>query len=163
MGSGCYCSGRADRRPVRRPRQFRSGADGGPLLGHAAEGPFLQGAAQVAHQLAPLLGMTTLQTVQALTNGLVRANEWLQKASPAEIVAALPQEIVGSDPDTFGKSADNMRSCFSPDGLTAEEGPPHVLEILQASEPELKGAKIDLSQTFTNDFVREALKKYPVK
>jgi NitT/TauT family transport system substrate-binding protein len=103
------------------------------------------------------------KTIQALTNGLVRANEWLQKASPTEIVAALPPEIVGSDPDTFGKSADNMRSCFSPDGLIAEEGPPHVLEILQASEPELKNAKIDISQTYTNDFVREALKKYPVK
>lgn len=103
------------------------------------------------------------KTIQALANGLVRANEWLQTASPAELAAALPQEIVGNDPDTFGKSAGNMRSCFSPDGLIAEDGPPHVLEMLATSDPELRGAKIDLSQTYTNDFVREALKKYPVK
>jgi NitT/TauT family transport system substrate-binding protein len=103
------------------------------------------------------------KTIQALANAIVRADEWLQKASAADVIAALPPEVVGTDPQTFGKSVENMRSCFSPDGLIADDGPSHVLDILATSEPDLRTAKIDLSQTYTNDFVREALKKYPVK
>jgi NitT/TauT family transport system substrate-binding protein len=103
------------------------------------------------------------KTIQALTNAIVRADEWLQKASAAEVIAALPPEVVGNDPQTFGKSVENMRSCFSPDGLVADDGPAHVLDILATSEPALRDAKIDIAQTYTNDFVREALKKYPVK
>jgi NitT/TauT family transport system substrate-binding protein len=77
------------------------------------------------------------------------------------VVNALPAEAVGSDPDTFGKSVTNMRGCFSPDGRVASDGPAHVLDILTASEPELKKASINLADTYTNAFVEEALKKYP--
>jgi NitT/TauT family transport system substrate-binding protein len=101
------------------------------------------------------------KTIQALTNAVVRADEWLQTASPEDVVKALPAEAVGSDPDTFGKSVTNMRGCFSPDGRVASDGPAHVLDILTASEPELKKASVNLADTYTNAFVEEALKKYP--
>jgi NitT/TauT family transport system substrate-binding protein len=103
------------------------------------------------------------KTVQAITNAIVRADEWLQTASPEDVVKALPAEVVGSDPETFGKSVTNMRGCFSPDGLVAADGPAHVLDILMASEPKLKKDSVNLSDTYTNAFVEEALKKYPAK
>jgi len=73
------------------------------------------------------------------------------------------QSCLADDPETFGKSVTNMRGCFSPNGLVAPDGPAHVLDILAASEPELKKASINLADTYTNAFVEEALKKYPPK
>jgi NitT/TauT family transport system substrate-binding protein len=104
---------------------------------------------------------TNPNTVQAMANAIVRADEWLQKASPAEVVAALSPEVVGNDPQAFGKSVESMRGCFSPDGLVASDGPAHVLEILSASDPELQKARINLADTYTNEFAERALKKYP--
>jgi NitT/TauT family transport system substrate-binding protein len=94
--------------------------------------------------------------VQGLTDGVVRADRWIQSAAPEEITAVLPKEIVGDDKALFARSIANMKSCFSPDGAFAADGPKQVLDILSTSDPSLRGADIDLADTYTNEFVHRA-------
>jgi NitT/TauT family transport system substrate-binding protein len=97
------------------------------------------------------------KVIQGLTNAVVKAIKWIQQASADDIVAALPPEIVGNNPKLIAASIQKIRSCYSPDGVIAPDGPQTVLNMLATYNPSLKDAKIDLSQTFTNDFVRKAL------
>jgi NitT/TauT family transport system substrate-binding protein len=94
--------------------------------------------------------------VQGLTDGIVRADRWIQSATPEEVTAVLPAEIVGEDKALFARSITNMKSCFSPDGLFAADGPKQVLDILATSDPTLRNVDLNLADTYTNEFVRRA-------
>ena len=93
---------------------------------------------------------------QGLADGIVRADRWIQSASPEEVTAALPAEIVGPDKALFATSITRMKTCFSPDGLIPADGPPQVLDILATSDPSLRNARVALPNTYTNAFVEKA-------
>ncbi len=46
---------------------------------------------------------------------------------------------------------------FSPTGVMPSDGPPTVLKVLATFNKELDPAKIDLSKTYTDEFVNVAL------
>jgi NitT/TauT family transport system substrate-binding protein len=94
--------------------------------------------------------------VQGLADGIVRADSWIQSATPEEVTAVLPAEIVGDDKALFARSIANMKSCFSPDGLFAADGAKQVLDILATSDPTLRNIDLNLADTYTNEFVRRA-------
>jgi NitT/TauT family transport system substrate-binding protein len=96
------------------------------------------------------------KVVQGLTDGIVQADRWIQSASPEEITAALPAEIVGDDKALFAKSIANMKGCFSPDGAFPADGAKQVMDILATSDPSLRLANINLADTYTNEFVQRA-------
>jgi NitT/TauT family transport system substrate-binding protein len=96
------------------------------------------------------------QVIQGLTDAMVRADRFIAASSPDEIVAALPPDIVGPDPALFRESVARMKTCYSPDGVLPADGPATVLDILRASDPTVRAAKIDLSATFTNAFTDKA-------
>lgn len=99
-------------------------------------------------------------TVQALTNAMVRALKWLQKAGPSDLIKVVPENFLLGDRalylDAFGK----VREAISPDGYFPAAGPATALRTLQTFEPALLDKKIDLSKTFTNEFVKKANAKY---
>ena len=92
---------------------------------------------------------------QGLAQGIVRADRWIQEATPQEIAAALPTEIVGPDKALFATSITRMKTCFSPDGIIPADGPRQVLDILATSDPSLRSAGVTLSDTYTNAFVEK--------
>ncbi|WP_158747781.1 ABC transporter substrate-binding protein [Acidisphaera sp. L21] len=94
--------------------------------------------------------------VQGLTDGIVRADRWIQSATPEEVTAALPAEIVGDDKALFARSITNMKTCFSPDGAFPADGAKQVMDILATSDPTLRAANINLADTYTNQFVQHA-------
>ncbi|WP_158747777.1 ABC transporter substrate-binding protein [Acidisphaera sp. L21] len=96
--------------------------------------------------------------IQGLTDAVVRANQWIAKSTPAEIVAALPPEIVGTDTALFADNIAKMKTCYSPDGVLPVDGPKTVLEILKTSDPTLGSNPIDLAATFTNAFTDKSPK-----
>jgi NitT/TauT family transport system substrate-binding protein len=96
--------------------------------------------------------------VQGLTDAVVRANRWIARSTPAEIAAALPPDIVGTDPALFADNIGQMKSCYSPDGVLPADGPNTVLDILRASDPTLATKTIDLAKTFTNAFTDKSPK-----
>jgi len=97
------------------------------------------------------------QVIQGLTDAVAHADRFIAASSAEEIVAALPPEIVGSDPALFRESISRMKTCYSPDGVLPADGPATVLDILRASDPAVRAATIDLSATFTNAFTDKVL------
>ncbi len=100
-------------------------------------------------------------TTQALTNAIVRANKWIQKAGAAGVSKVVPEAYLLGDPAVYALSVTKGLEGLSPDGMMPADGPQTALNALEAYSPELKSAKIDLSKTWTNDFTTRANQKYP--
>lgn len=99
-------------------------------------------------------------TAQALTNAMVRALHWLQKAGPSEIIKVVPESYLLGDRALYIQAFLKVREALSPDGMIPDAGPQTALRALQAFEPAMAGKKIDLSKTYTNAFVKKANEKY---
>lgn len=96
-------------------------------------------------------------TTQALTNAMVRALKWLQTASGSELIATVPEGFLLGDRALYLDSWQHVKEAMSPDGLMPADGPATSLKTLQAFDQTVKGKPIDLSKTWTNDFVKKAL------
>jgi len=102
------------------------------------------------------------RTVQAFVNAMVRALRWIQKATPEQIVAAVPPEYYGDAKAMYRVALGKNFAAISPDGKMTMKAAENVYATLKTFEPSVqKAEKIDLSRTFENRFVLEALKKYP--
>ena len=99
-------------------------------------------------------------TVQALTNAMVRALKWIQKAGPGDIIKVVPENFLLGDRALYIEAFLKSKEAISPDGLIPAAGPATALKALQAFEPNLASKKIDLSTTWTNEFVKKANAKY---
>ena len=99
-------------------------------------------------------------TTQALTNAIVRALKWLQKAAPSDIVNAVPENYLLGDRALYIDAFTKVRESISPDGMFPEAGPATALRTLETFDPTLADKKIDLSKTYTNAFVEKADLKY---
>jgi NitT/TauT family transport system substrate-binding protein len=99
-------------------------------------------------------------TVQALTNAVVRALKWMRKATPEQVMAALPPEFAGGDPAMYKKILAKLLPTYSPDGLFPANSGEIAYAALAHFVPTVREAKIDLAKTFDNRFVEKALAKY---
>lgn len=99
-------------------------------------------------------------TAQALTNAMVRALKWLQQAGPSDIIKVVPENYLLGDRALYLEAFMKVREALSLDGSFADAGPKTALKTLQAFEPQLAGKTIDLSKTYTNEFVKKANAKY---
>jgi NitT/TauT family transport system substrate-binding protein len=102
-------------------------------------------------------------TIQALTNAIVRAELWMQKASIEDIAANVPAEHMLGDKELYLASYRKMREAHAPDGQITKEGAQIVLNVLAAFLPEVKAANIKVEDTYDNRFVEAALKKFQGK
>ncbi|HKO66738.1 MAG TPA: ABC transporter substrate-binding protein [Burkholderiaceae bacterium] len=100
-------------------------------------------------------------TIQALTNAIVRANKWIQQAGPSDIVKSVPESYLLGDRAVYIDAFLKAKPALSPDGMFPEQGAATALRALQSIDDSMKTAKIDLKAVFTNDFVRKANVKYP--
>ncbi|MFL9926251.1 ABC transporter substrate-binding protein [Herbaspirillum lusitanum] len=99
-------------------------------------------------------------TTQALTNAMVRALKWIQKAGPSDIIKTVPESYLLGDRALYIDAFSKVRQAISPDGYFPPGGPDTALKTLQAFDPALAGKTVDLSKTFTNEFVKKANAKY---
>jgi len=102
-------------------------------------------------------------TVQALTNAMVRALLWMQEASPQQILATVPEEYLLGNKAMYLFAFNNVKTAYSKDGLFSEAGAKTTLKALASFNPAIKPASITLSETYTNEFVKKALAKYGKK
>lgn len=100
-------------------------------------------------------------TVQAVVNAILRAEKFLQTATPEQVADALPVAYQLGDRAAFLKAYSNSKPIFSPDGRFDPKGPTTVLKVLSGFDKELAGAKdrIDVPATYTNKFVDAAKAK----
>ena len=92
--------------------------------------------------------------VQKLANALVKTLRWINAHSSAEIADKMPKEYMVGDRDGYIKALDGGRGMYSPDGVMPDTGPETVLAVLSGFSKNVKGKTIDLSKTFTTEFVK---------
>ncbi|WP_026412940.1 ABC transporter substrate-binding protein [Actinomadura oligospora] len=98
------------------------------------------------------------KTVQKLANAFVKTLGWIKAHKPDEIAAKMPADYAGGDPALYKKAITDSIGMFTADGVMPPEGAKNVLEVLAQFSPNVKGKKdtIDLSKTYTTDFVTKA-------
>jgi NitT/TauT family transport system substrate-binding protein len=100
-------------------------------------------------------------TVQAVVNAMVRADRWVAKASPQEIVDLMPAEYKAGNPSLYKEGLLKNMIGYSEDGQMSMKAAENVYKVLVQFEPSVKAAgKMDLSQTFDNSFAKKAAAKY---
>ena len=99
-------------------------------------------------------------TVQALTNAMVRALLWLHTATPDQVADTVPPDYLLGDRALYIAAYGKFKDAISPDGLFTQEGAENTLKFLAAFNPAIKPAEINLKQTFDNGYVQKALAKY---
>jgi NitT/TauT family transport system substrate-binding protein len=97
-------------------------------------------------------------TVQAVVNAIVRADKFLQTATPEQVADALPVSYQMGNRKLFLLAYRNSQPVFSADGRFDPAGPEAVMSILSKFDPVLIQAKgrIDVAATYTNRFVDAA-------
>jgi len=100
-------------------------------------------------------------TAQALTNAIVRADKWIQKASVEEIASAVPTQYLLGDPAVYKAAISKSKEGLSPDGVIPEDGAATATKALAAYVKGFDASKIDTSNVWTNEFTRRANQKYP--
>lgn len=100
-------------------------------------------------------------TVQALTNAIVRADKWIQQAGASDIVKTVPESYLLGDRAVYIDAFMKAKPALSPDGMIPDQGPATALRALISVDPAMANAKIDLKSVYTNEFVKKANAKYP--
>ena len=96
------------------------------------------------------------QTVQALTNAIVRANKWIQAAGGSDIIKAVPESYLLGDRAVYIDAFLAGKGALSTDGSFPDAGAATAMRALRSVDPKLDGYPFDLNAVYTNDWVKRA-------
>ena len=100
-------------------------------------------------------------TVQAVVNAMVRADKWIAKATPQEIVDLMPAEYKAGNPSLYKEGLLKNMIGYSENGEMTLKAAENVYKVLRQFEPSVMNAgKMDLNATFDNSFVQRANAKF---
>lgn len=94
--------------------------------------------------------------VQKLANAFVKTLKYINTHSGAEIAEHMPKDFYVGDKEGYVAALDAGKGMFTPDGVMPEDGPKTVLAVLSEFSKNVKGKQIDLSKTYTTEFVKAA-------
>jgi NitT/TauT family transport system substrate-binding protein len=96
--------------------------------------------------------------VQKLANAFVKTLRWISSHKADEIAAKMPAEYAAGGKDLYVKAIHDSIGMFNNDGMMKPDGAKNVLEVLSQFSPNVQGKKdsIDLSKTYTTEFVKKA-------
>ena len=96
-------------------------------------------------------------TVQKLVNALVESLHWVQQHSAEQIADAMPASYYKSTGKTaYVQALANEIGMYNPTGLMPTDGPQSVFRVLSEFDPAVKGHQVDLSKTYTDQYVQKA-------
>jgi NitT/TauT family transport system substrate-binding protein len=95
-------------------------------------------------------------TAQKLANAFVKTLKFIATHSGAEIADKMPKDYYVGDKEGYVKALDNGKAMFTSDGVMPAGGPETVLAVLSGFSKNVKGKTVDLSKTFTTEFVKNA-------
>lgn len=99
-------------------------------------------------------------TVQGLTNAMVRALRWLQSASADQVQSVVPPEYMLGDKAAYGAALTRLRPIYSADGRIAPEGAQRFLQVTATHDPSVRAASgLRVDDTYTNAFVEKVPKR----
>jgi NitT/TauT family transport system substrate-binding protein len=93
----------------------------------------------------------------------VRTLQWMQEASPQQILATVPEEYLLGNQAMYLFAYNNVKTAYSKDGYFSDAGARTTLKALASFNDNIKPEQINLAQTYTNEFVKKANAKYPTK
>jgi NitT/TauT family transport system substrate-binding protein len=93
---------------------------------------------------------------QALTNAIVGTLAWIHSHSQEEIMAKMPDEMVGKNKELYLAALKNTIPMYSETGKMDPKGADAVLAVFSEGSPDVAKANIDVGKTFTNKFVEQA-------
>jgi NitT/TauT family transport system substrate-binding protein len=98
-------------------------------------------------------------TVQHVVNAYVKTLKWIGQHKAADIADKLPADYYGGDKPAYVQALSDSMQMFSPDGKMAKGAPEFVLKTLGLFNDKVKAATIDLSKTYTSEYVDKANSK----
>jgi NitT/TauT family transport system substrate-binding protein len=94
--------------------------------------------------------------VQRLVSAYVKTLKWMKSHTAAEITAKMPADYYGTDKDGYITALDGQKDSFTADGKMPPAGAQNALDIELKYVKDMKGASVDISKTYTNDFANKA-------
>ena len=94
------------------------------------------------------------EEAQKLANAFVKTLRFINTHSGAEIAELMPKDFYVGDKEGYISALDAGKGMFTPDGVMPEDGPKTVLAVLSEFSKNVKGKQIDLSKTYTTEFVK---------
>jgi len=94
------------------------------------------------------------EDVQKLASAFVKTLRFINTHTGAEIAEKMPKDFYVGDKEGYIKALDAGKAMFTPDGVMPQDGPETVLAVLSAFSKNVKGKQIDLSKTYTTEFVK---------
>ncbi|GAA5026136.1 ABC transporter substrate-binding protein [Streptomyces siamensis] len=95
-------------------------------------------------------------TVQKLANAFVKTLKWMSTHSAADIADKMPADYSQGNKTLYAGAIQSTLPMFTKDGVMPENGPETVEKVLKAFNPNIKNADVDLSKTYTTEFVKKA-------
>ncbi|MCC8956722.1 ABC transporter substrate-binding protein [Bradyrhizobium sp. Pear77] len=96
--------------------------------------------------------------VQALTNAIMATLAWIHSHTAEDIMAKMPDEIVGKDRAQYLAALKNTIPMYSETGKMDPKGAEAVLAVFSEGSPEVAKAGIDVTRTYTNKYVDQVKK-----
>lgn len=95
--------------------------------------------------------------VQRAVTALVKTLKYLQAHRAPEVTMQMPEDYYVGDKPLYLAALGASMGMFNPTGVMPPDGPQTVLKVLATFNKELDPKKVDLSKTYTNEFVNAAL------
>ena len=99
--------------------------------------------------------------VQKLVNALVRTLGFIATHDAETIAGLMPADFYAGDRALYVNALAAGKQMFSLDGRMPPDGPPTVFRVLSQIRGNLKDKTLDLTKTFTSEFVDAANARYP--
>ncbi|PQZ26382.1 ABC transporter substrate-binding protein [Ochrobactrum vermis] len=99
---------------------------------------------------------THKEDAQKLANALVKTMRYIASHSAEEIADQMPKDYYVGDKDLYVKGLAEGKAQYTPDGRMPKDGPETVLKVLATFKKPLQEKQVDLSKTFTTEFVDKA-------
>jgi NitT/TauT family transport system substrate-binding protein len=90
---------------------------------------------------------------QALTTAIVNTLAWIHSHTPEEVMAKMPENLVGPDRAGYLAALKNTIPMYSTTGKMDPKGAAAVLAVFSQSSPDVAKANVDVTKTYTNKFV----------
>ncbi|HEY3992614.1 MAG TPA: ABC transporter substrate-binding protein [Ktedonobacteraceae bacterium] len=94
--------------------------------------------------------------VQKLVNAYVKTLKWMSTHTATEIADKMPPDYYAGNKALYVTALQNQLAIFSADGKMPDGAPQFVLNTENLTNTAVKGKQIDLSKTYTNEFVDSA-------
>lgn len=96
------------------------------------------------------------ETTQRIVNAMYKALRWLEKAGPEEVAKTVPEEYHLGDRALYLAAFQASRPMYSKSGLIPPKGMQNAYQMLALFDKEVVDAKVDLTKTFDDRFVKKA-------